>query len=217
MKRAASGGTLQDKWATLLSGSQQTKVGGAGRSPAERQTLSTDKTEVKNGGTKTAGNGKTPKRKISAKLSVLQDIVALMEEGDLSELHYEKGDIKIHMRRGGTPVVEMPTSAPRPVTSAAPVSASGAGSPDAVVAEGTGITVKSPMVGTFYRSSAPDSKPFVQEGAKVEVGQIYCIIEAMKLMNEIKSEVAGKVVKILVENGQVVEFGQPILIIDPQG
>jgi acetyl-CoA carboxylase biotin carboxyl carrier protein len=77
------------------------------------------------------------------------------------------------------------------------------------------VTFASPMVGTFYRASSPDSKPFVEEGDKVAVGQVYCIIEAMKLMNEVKAEVAGKVVKILVQNGQAVEFNQPLLIVDP--
>jgi acetyl-CoA carboxylase biotin carboxyl carrier protein len=77
------------------------------------------------------------------------------------------------------------------------------------------VKVNSPMVGTFYRSPAPDAKPFVQEGARIEAGQVFCIIEAMKLMNEIKSEVSGKIVKILLANGQAVEFGQPILVVDP--
>ena len=71
------------------------------------------------------------------------------------------------------------------------------------------------MVGTFYRASAPDVKPFIEEGDKIAVGQVYCIIEAMKLMNEVKSEIAGKVVKILVQNGQAVEFNQPLIVVDP--
>ena len=78
-----------------------------------------------------------------------------------------------------------------------------------------GSTQNSPMVGTFYRASSPDSKVFIEEGDKVEVGQVYCIIEAMKLMNEVKAEVAGKVTKILVQNGQAVEFNQPLIVIDP--
>jgi acetyl-CoA carboxylase biotin carboxyl carrier protein len=77
------------------------------------------------------------------------------------------------------------------------------------------LKVNAPMVGTFYRSPAPDAKAFIQEGVRIEVGQVFCIIEAMKLMNEIKSEVSGKIVKILVANGQAVEFGQPILVVDP--
>ncbi len=77
------------------------------------------------------------------------------------------------------------------------------------------LTLNSPMVGTFYRASSPDSKPFIEEGDKIAVGQVYCIIEAMKLMNEVKSEVAGKVVKILVQNGQAVEFNQPLIVVDP--
>jgi acetyl-CoA carboxylase biotin carboxyl carrier protein len=71
------------------------------------------------------------------------------------------------------------------------------------------------MVGTFYRSPSPDAKVFIEEGDKIAVGQVYCIVEAMKLMNEVKSEVAGKVVKILVQNGQAVEFNQPLIVVDP--
>jgi acetyl-CoA carboxylase biotin carboxyl carrier protein len=77
------------------------------------------------------------------------------------------------------------------------------------------VTLNSPMVGTFYRSSSPEDKPFVEEGGQIAVGQVYCIIEAMKLMNEVKSEVAGKVVKILIQNGQAVEFNQPLIIVEP--
>jgi len=191
--------------------------------------LSNDRSEAKNGDKKGAGNGdkrgtaggerkaangKAPRRKISAKLSILQDIVFLMDEGGLSELHYEKGDVKIHMKRGAVPVFEMPSASVAQAVPAAPPQAV----PAAPAAGGDdGNTVKSPMVGTFYRAPAPDAKPFIQEGGKIEKGQVFCIIEAMKLMNEIKSEVSGKVVKILVENGQVVEFGQPLFVIDPRG
>ncbi len=176
--------------------------------------MSNEKTETKNGGQKSATNGKASKRKISAKLSVLQDIVALMDEGGLSELHYEKGDVKIHMKRGSTPEIQWAAPPPVAVGAATPAIPAATGTPPAAE-EGT--LVKSPMVGTYYRAPAPDAKPFIQEGSRIEVGQVFCIIEAMKLMNEIKSEVSGKVVKILVENGQVVEFGQPLFVLDPQG
>jgi acetyl-CoA carboxylase biotin carboxyl carrier protein len=187
--------------------------------PSKGMELSTEKTENKNGTSKkTTSNGQAPKRKINAKLTILEDIVSLMEESGLSELHYEKGDVRIHMKRGGTPSVEFPTM--QPVTTPVMVPAAGVAVPPVVAATAPvepGVTVKSPMVGTLYRAPAPDAKPFIQEGSKVEVGQVICIIEAMKLMNEIKSEMAGKVVKVLVENGQVVEFGQPLIIVDPQG
>ena len=107
----------------------------------------------------------------------------------------------------------MGVSMPAPV-SAASASAAAPAAPLAVVADST-LTITAPMVGTFYRSPAPDAKVFIEEGGKLEVGQVYCIIEAMKLMNEVKSEVKGKIVKILVANGQAVEFGQPLIVIDP--
>lgn len=192
------------------------------------QALSNEKNDAKNGDKKSATNGDKkpavnaerkaadvkPRRKISAKLSILQDIVSLMEEGGLSELHYEKGDVKIHMKKGGTPLVEVPASRPAPATVTGSGGSGASSAPSQ--AEGPDNTVKSPMVGTFYRSPAPDAKPFIQEGGRIEKGQVYCIIEAMKLMNEIKAEISGRVVKILVENGQVVEFGQPLLVIEPE-
>jgi acetyl-CoA carboxylase biotin carboxyl carrier protein len=82
---------------------------------------------------------------------------------------------------------------------------------------GRRVIVKSPMVGTFYRAPAPDAPPFVELGQEIDVGQVICIIEAMKLMNEIKSEVAGGVLEILVENGEAVEFGQPLFTVEPRG
>ena len=78
------------------------------------------------------------------------------------------------------------------------------------------VTVEAPMVGTFYRASSPTADPYVQEGDAVKEGQVLCIIEAMKLMNEIESKVGGRVARILVENGQAVEYGQPLFLVDPQ-
>ena len=108
----------------------------------------------------------------------------------------------------GPQVVEYVTGMPHPVTPA---------TPSAKSSEETGrrIGIKSPMVGTFYRTPAPDAPPFVEVGQDVDVGQVVCIIEAMKLMNEIKSEVAGRLIEILVENGDAVEFGQPLFAIEP--
>jgi acetyl-CoA carboxylase biotin carboxyl carrier protein len=107
------------------------------------------------------------------------------------------------------PVVAVPAAASAATTAAAPAAGAPAAKNDNTV------TLNSPMVGTFYRAPSPDAKVFVEEGDKITVGQVYCIVEAMKLMNEVKSEVNGKVVKILVQNGQAVEFNQPLLVIDP--
>ncbi len=164
-----------------------------------------------------------PKLRVSPKLSLLQDVIALMGEAQINEILFEQGGVKIHLRKGYGPPLEasmgsqgmqppqaqpMPQLAPAQLPIAVPPGASAAG-------DDKTLTVTAPMVGTFYRSPAPDAKPFLQEGGRVEAGQVFCIIEAMKLMNEIKSEVSGKVVKILVQNGQAIEFGQPLLVVDP--
>lgn len=159
------------------------------------------------------------KVKVNPKLAIVQDVIHLMDASDINEISFEQGGVKIHLRRGpGMPFQTMaaPTMMAAPVMAAsvaAPATA-GASAAPAPSAE-KGNTQNSPMVGTFYRASSPESKPFIEEGDKVEVGQVYCIIEAMKLMNEVKAEVAGKVTKILVQNGQAVEFNQPLIVIDP--
>jgi oxaloacetate decarboxylase alpha subunit len=159
------------------------------------------------------------KLKVNPKLSIVQDVIELMNEAQINELHFEQSGVKIHLRKGpgGPFMVETPavsiTSSPV-ASNPGPVSIPSADVP-ASVPVNNHITVSSPMVGTFYRSPAPDAKPFIEEGDKVEVGQVYCIIEAMKLMNEVKAEVAGKVVKIIAQNGQAVEFNQPLIVVDP--
>lgn len=169
-------------------------------------------------------NGDAPARKlkVSPKLALVQDVILLMNDADISELAFEQSGVKIHLRRGpGMPFAAAPmassvpmVAAPAPAGTAAPAAAAPAAGAPAAKSDNT-ATLNSPMVGTFYRSPSPDSKPFVEEGDKITVGQVYCIIEAMKLMNEVKSEVNGKVVKILVQNGQAVEFNQPLIVIDP--
>lgn len=187
--------------------------GGAGREKANG--VGKDKT-------KKSGSG-AARIKVGSQLKLLQDVIALMDEAQINEILFEQSGVKIHMRRGpgqamevfGAPsqVAPAPHTAPSQAVSAANPSPDLNPSPG-VNADGT-LTVTAPMVGSFYRSPAPDAKPYIQEGARLEVGQVFCIIEAMKLMNEIKSEVSGKVVKILPENGQAVEFGQPLLVLDP--
>jgi acetyl-CoA carboxylase biotin carboxyl carrier protein len=156
------------------------------------------------------------KAKVSPKLAIVQDVIRLMDEAGIGELLFEQGGVKVHLRKGaGVPFM---ASAPLMASAALPAQALPAAAPAAPAAPAKGdntVTLNSPMVGTFYRAPSPDAKPFIEEGAKIAAGQVYCIIEAMKLMNEVKSEVAGKVVKILVQNGQAIEFNQPLLIIDP--
>jgi acetyl-CoA carboxylase biotin carboxyl carrier protein len=135
---------------------------------------------------------------------------ALLPELGLSEIEVSMGETRIRLAR--TPAAAPTPGAPTPaaVTAAAP--------PPAHVADAlsfTGVTIEAPMVGTFYRASAPTAEPYIREGDAVKEGQIVCIIEAMKLMNEIEAKTAGRVTRILVENGQAVEYGQPLFLIEP--
>lgn len=148
-------------------------------------------------------------------LRKLKKLIDLVEESGISELELTEGEEKVRISRA-----MMPSNAPVMQYMAAPQTAPAAQSapvPTAaapVMADAEGHTVKSPMVGTFYRSSSPDAKPFVDVGSKVAVGDTLCIIEAMKLLNEIESDVAGVVKKIMLENGQPVEYGEPLFIIE---
>lgn len=148
-------------------------------------------------------------------LRKLKKLIDLVEESGISELELTEGEEKVRISRAlmpsNAPVMQyMAAPQTAPVAQSAPVPTAAA----PVVAEVEGHTVKSPMVGTFYRSSSPDAKPFVDVGSKVAVGDTLCIIEAMKLLNEIESDVAGVVKKILLENGQPVEYGEPLFIIE---
>jgi acetyl-CoA carboxylase biotin carboxyl carrier protein len=150
-------------------------------------------------------------------LKQIKQIIDLMKRSELSEFEFEEEGFKIKIKRGstGVPVLSsLPQSAhPFPVSPAEAAATSGklapASQPANSAGDEVGFTyVKSPMVGTFYRSPSPENPPFVENGAKVEDKTVVCIIEAMKIMNEIQSEVKGTVVEVLVENGQPVEYGQ---------
>jgi acetyl-CoA carboxylase biotin carboxyl carrier protein len=148
-------------------------------------------------------------------LRKLKTLIELVESSGIGELEIQEGEERVRITRGVAPGAA--ASAPAPVyataaPSAVPASAAVAEAP-AVPAESEGHLVKSPMVGTFYRSASPGAKPFVEVGDSVQVGDTLCIIEAMKLMNEIESDKAGVVKQVLVENGQPVEFGQPLVVI----
>ena len=146
-------------------------------------------------------------------LEEIKQIIALMKRNDLTEFELEREGSKIRIKRGPNgaaqfdtvPVVALPAQpAPLAVASAAAPPAPNAG-PAADSAE-----IKSPMVGTFYRSPSPEAAPFIEVGAAVTEETVVCIIEAMKVMNEIKAEVKGVILEVLVENGKAVEFGQPM-------
>jgi acetyl-CoA carboxylase biotin carboxyl carrier protein len=151
-------------------------------------------------------------------LRKLKTLIDLVAESDIAELEVTEGESKVRIvKSSATPqgqMVMMPSgmqqySAPAPA--AAPAAPAAPATP--VPAVETGHVVKSPMVGTFYRSSAPGAAAFVEVGTNIKEGDTLCIIEAMKLLNEIDADVSGVVTKILVENGQPVEFGQPLFVI----
>ncbi len=148
-------------------------------------------------------------------LRKLKTLIDLVSESNVSELEITEAEGKVRIVKGGGPMVQayapQPMYAAMPMASAAPVDAA-VNAPAAEVP--SGHTVKSPMVGTFYRSSSPGAKPFVEIGDIVKEGDTICIIEAMKILNEIEADKSGTVSKILCENGQAVEYGQPLFIIE---
>ncbi|MFM8378587.1 MAG: acetyl-CoA carboxylase biotin carboxyl carrier protein [Planctomycetia bacterium] len=142
----------------------------------------------------------------------VRQLIELMEEHDLSEIDLKQGDHGVRIKRGGEVVaVSAPAarSAPRAAAPAEPAAAA----PSA--AEARMLVIKSPMVGTFYKASGPDAPPFVKVGDRIGPEKTVCIVEAMKVFNEIPAGVSGQVVAILVENGAPVEFGQPLIKVDP--
>ena len=139
----------------------------------------------------------------------VRQLGAALTELGLSEVEVSWGDVRVRLQRPSA----VPASAPVAAITRAPVVAEVAAAP--VDANSGLISIEAPMVGTFYRASGPTADPYVREGDVVKQGQILCIIEAMKLMNEIEAKVAGRVAKILVENAQAVEYGQPLFLIDP--
>ena len=143
---------------------------------------------------------------------LIEEMLQLMESRGLVELEMEHQGLRIRLKKAGPvpQVVEYSAGVLQPVSSAA------ASAPAKPVESGHRIVIKSPMVGTFYRSPAPDAPPFVEIGQDIDIGQIVCILEAMKLMNEIKSEVAGRIAETLVENGSPVEYGQPLFVVEPR-
>jgi acetyl-CoA carboxylase biotin carboxyl carrier protein len=147
-------------------------------------------------------------------LRKLKKLIDLVQESGIAELEITEGEEKVKIVKGGVvsvsapPVMSMPAAAPSgaPAPAAAPAGETRDASPE-------GHVVKAPMVGTFYRSPSPDAKVFVEVGQAVKEGDTICIIEAMKLMNEIEADASGVVKAILVENGQPVEYGQPLFIL----
>ena len=158
-------------------------------------------------------------------LRKLKTLVDLVSESNITELEITEADGKVRIVKANPGAVTMPLGAqtpmpaqlaPLPVRSAVELAAAETAAAEAADAE-AGHFVMSPMVGTFYRSATPGAKPLVEVGATVKAGEALCIIEAMKIMNEIEADVGGLVTKVLVENGQAVEFGQALFVIDRRG
>jgi len=169
-------------------------------------------------------------------LKEIKSIIDLMTRNGLTEFELEKGDVKLRVKRGpngewtsssapvaGAPIPVMVAAAPAAPVAAAPAVAAAAPAPAATpataaapaAAAAAGSQIVSPMVGTFYRSPSPDSPPYIEVGQEVNEETVVCIIEAMKVMNEIKAEVSGVIVEVLAQNGKPVEFGKPLFSIRP--
>lgn len=147
------------------------------------------------------------KEKANMDFETVKKVIKMVEESDITALSVEKGDFKVEVKRekGLQHIPVAPQHAvahPQPVQKEKPASE-----------EDGLLAITAPMVGTFYRASSPDSPPYVEEGDDIEKGKVVCIIEAMKLFNEIESELSGKIVKILVENATSVEYGQKLMLI----
>ena len=161
------------------------------------------------------------------KLTEIQDLIKFVSKSGVNEVELETKEIKIVIKTGKQAAPIMYQAAPTQITTApaqvmaAPVANTTAAETTTPVAttvasnEAKYVTVKSPMIGTFYRSSGPEKGPFVNVGDDIEIGKPVCIIEAMKLFNEIESEVKGKIVKVLVDDATPVEYDQPLFLVDP--
>ncbi len=146
--------------------------------------------------------------------NLLKKLIETVKQEDISGLSIEEGGVKYEIKRERGAVIQAAAPAPQPVERPTAEKSEEKTKPKPVKDEDEGLlAITSPMVGTFYRSPSPDSPPFVNVGDQVNTGKVVCIIEAMKLFNEIESEVSGKIVKLLVENGKTVEYGQKLMLV----
>ncbi len=164
------------------------------------------------------------------KAKEIRDLIDFIAKSGLDEVNIETEEFKINVKKQGAPVVQaapvaqqvpvVQAAAPAPAPAAAPAepaptAAAPTPAPQPAAEESTGVAITSPMIGTFYRSPDPESPVFVEIGDKVKKGQTVCIVEAMKLFNEIESEVDGTIVKVLVDNSSPVEYGQKLFLVQP--
>lgn len=151
------------------------------------------------------------------KIKEIQEIINFIKKSDLDDVSIETENIKIRVKKnnGNFTSVEQPKVVRKEIQTQAPTQENKASEVKKENISNNNIIIKSPMIGTFYRSPNPESDPFVSEGDSIKVGQTICIVEAMKLFNDIESEVSGKIVKILVDDNSPIEFDQPLFEIDP--
>ena len=155
-------------------------------------------------------------------LKEIKELIKLVSEAGVSEVEVERGDFKIAIKKveekvivqSTAPVMQQPVLMQAPVA-AAPVAQAAPVAPVVNEHASNLITIKSPMIGTFYKTPSPDKPAFVNIGDEIKPGKVLCIVEAMKLFNEIESEVSGRIVKILVENASPVEYDQPLFLVEP--
>lgn len=156
----------------------------------------------------------------------IQDLIKFVAKSGVNEVEIEQKDFKITIKsqseskeqiivQAAAPVAAAPAAAPVPMPAAAPAPAAPEAAANTGADDSKYVTVKSPMIGTFYRSSGPDKDAFVNVGDTIGVGDTVCIIEAMKLFNEIEAELSGKIVKVLVDDATPVEYDQPLFLVDP--
>ncbi|OBX24250.1 MULTISPECIES: acetyl-CoA carboxylase biotin carboxyl carrier protein [Bizionia] len=155
-------------------------------------------------------------------LKDIQNLIKFVAKSGASEVKLETDDVKITIKTGGdekaettTYVQQIPVGAPVGHVPAAPAPMAAAVAPEAAEEDSKYITIKSPIIGTLYRKPSPDKPVFVEVGQTIKEGDVLCIIEAMKLFNEIESEISGKIVKVLVDDSSPVEFDQPLFLVDP--
>jgi acetyl-CoA carboxylase biotin carboxyl carrier protein len=154
-------------------------------------------------------------------LKEIKELIKLVSESGVSEVEVERGDFKLAIKKTDEKTVLVQQSAPVTYSAPAPAPVVAAAPTEKMESHHTEvasnlITIKSPMIGTYYKSASPDKPAFVQIGDEIKVGQVLCIVEAMKLFNEIESEVSGKIVKILADNASPIEYDQPLFLVEPK-
>ena len=144
---------------------------------------------------------------------LVRELAAILREADLGEIEVEQGELKIRVSKPAVAPTPVQVAAPQPAAAPAPAAPAPAAAPAASGGDALGpdeSIITSPMVGTFYRSPSPDASPFIEKGASISDNSVVCIIEAMKVMNEIKADISGTITEILVQDAEAVEFGQPL-------